>query len=92
MNDYAQNAHYDDYVSSQYEEEEHVDTEGPLFLSQDPDIDLDDPKIASLPRILLTGPRRGGKTSIQVRAWTVGVFVVIFDMLSLRKSLHNYSC
>ena len=28
-------------------------------------IDLD-PKLASLPRLLLMGPRRGGKTSIQV--------------------------
>jgi len=28
-------------------------------------IDFNDPKIASLPRILLMGPRRGGKTSIQ---------------------------
>jgi len=28
-------------------------------------IDFDDPKIANLPRILLMGPRRGGKTSIQ---------------------------
>jgi hypothetical protein len=27
----------------------------------------DDARIASLPRILLMGPRRGGKTSIQVR-------------------------
>jgi hypothetical protein len=31
------------------------------------DINFDDPKIASMPRILLMGPRRGGKTSIQVR-------------------------
>ena len=31
------------------------------------DVDFDDPKIASLPRVLLMGPRRGGKTSIQVR-------------------------
>ncbi len=30
-------------------------------------VDFNDPKIASLPRILLMGPRRGGKTSIQVR-------------------------
>jgi hypothetical protein len=29
--------------------------------------DNDDPRILSLPRILLMGPRRGGKTSIQVR-------------------------
>lgn len=27
---------------------------------------FDDPRIADLPRILLMGPRRGGKTSIQV--------------------------
>jgi hypothetical protein len=31
------------------------------------DINFDDPKIASMPKILLMGPRRGGKTSIQVR-------------------------
>lgn len=29
------------------------------------EVDFDDPKIASLPKILLMGPRRGGKTSIQ---------------------------
>ena len=29
-------------------------------------IDFDDPKIANLPRIILMGPRRAGKTSIQV--------------------------
>jgi len=29
-------------------------------------IDFNDPNIARLPRILLMGPRRGGKTSIQV--------------------------
>lgn len=29
------------------------------------DIDFDDPRIANLPRILLMGPRRAGKTSIQ---------------------------
>jgi hypothetical protein len=28
---------------------------------------LDDPAVSSLPRVLLMGPRRGGKTSIQVR-------------------------
>ena len=31
------------------------------------DINFEDPKIASMPKILLMGPRRGGKTSIQVR-------------------------
>jgi hypothetical protein len=30
-------------------------------------IDFDDPKIANLPRIILMGPRRAGKTSIQVK-------------------------
>jgi hypothetical protein len=43
----------------------------PMFLSQqepvvDDQVDFDDPEIAALPRILLMGPRRGGKTSIQV--------------------------
>jgi hypothetical protein len=32
-----------------------------------PDIDFEDPQIASLPRVLLMGPRRGGKSSILVR-------------------------
>ena len=32
----------------------------------DDEIDFDDPRIANLPRILLMGPRRAGKTSIQV--------------------------
>src|SRR5210317_797617 len=36
------------------------------FISrQDNIVDFDDPRIASLPRILLMGPRRAGKTSIQ---------------------------
>eukprot|EP00934_Nitzschia_sp_Nitz4_P004012 Nitzschia sp. Nitz4//scaffold42_size132992//52794//54142//NITZ4_003393-RA/size132992-augustus-gene-0.102-mRNA-1//1//CDS//3329551700//4002//frame0 len=30
-----------------------------------PDVDFDDPNIANMPKILLMGPRRGGKTSIQ---------------------------
>jgi hypothetical protein len=33
---------------------------------QQPEIDFDDPVVAALPRIILMGPRRGGKTSIQV--------------------------
>ncbi len=32
----------------------------------DDEIDFNDPRIANLPRILLMGPRRAGKTSIQV--------------------------
>ena len=31
------------------------------------EVNYDDPKISSMPKILLMGPRRGGKTSIQVR-------------------------
>lgn len=30
------------------------------------DVNFDDPRIASMPKILLMGPRRGGKSSIQV--------------------------
>jgi hypothetical protein len=37
--------------------------------------DNDDPRILSLPRILLMGPRRGGKTSIQVRFFLSFVFL-----------------
>jgi Ras-related GTP-binding protein C/D len=33
-------------------------------------MDLDDPNVSSLPRVLLMGPRRGGKTSIQVECQT----------------------
>jgi len=45
--------------------------EEPLFLQQhedllQQDVDFDDPAVAALPRVLLMGPRRGGKTSIQV--------------------------
>jgi hypothetical protein len=50
-----------------------------MFLSQqepvvDEQVDFDDPDIAALPRILLMGPRRGGKTSIQV--W----YIMLFDI------------
>jgi hypothetical protein len=48
-------------------------------------IDFNDPKIASLPRILLMGPRRGGKTSIQVCtvatcdvSWRVCIYIYIY--------------
>lgn len=36
-----------------------------------PEVNFEDPAIASLPRILLMGPRRSGKTSIQVRTFVV---------------------
>ena len=64
-----------------------VDFRGRPFLSQE--VDFDDPKIASLPKILLMGPRRGGKTSIQVRPVflkCVGVAVCVSTV-----SFKNYS-
>lgn len=62
MNDYE--AYDDVYESTDHEK-------GPLFLSPAPEeplvaVDFEDPAIAALPRVLLMGPRRGGKTSIQV--------------------------
>lgn len=39
-------------------------------------VNFDDPKIANLPRVLLMGPRRSGKTSIQVRYSHWGVPIV----------------
>lgn len=55
-----------------FESADRLDEKGPLFLPQATEeplisVDFDDPTIASLPRVLLMGPRRGGKTSIQVR-------------------------
>ncbi|KAL3945546.1 MAG: hypothetical protein SGBAC_000370 [Bacillariaceae sp.] len=45
------------------------DDEGMLVIPGQPgrptDVNFDDPKVASMPKILLMGPRRGGKTSIQ---------------------------
>lgn len=46
------------------------DEEGMMLVPGQPgrptDVNFDDPKVASMPKILLMGPRRGGKTSIQV--------------------------
>lgn len=66
MNDYEA---YDDVV---FESTDRLEDKEPLFLSpttEEPlvSVDFEDPAIASLPRVLLMGPRRGGKTSIQVR-------------------------
>jgi hypothetical protein len=51
--------------------EQNEPSSNPVFVSQQEpvvdEVDFDDPEIAALPRILLMGPRRGGKTSIQVR-------------------------
>ena len=55
-------------------------------------IDFNDPKIASLPRILLMGPRRGGKTSIQVRAVKYESFSVRIRRPPLWFSLSSVSC
>ena len=64
MNDYGQ---YDVYDNPDRE----AANEGPLFLDDEVEnaeekVDFDDPAIASLPRVMLMGPRRAGKTSIQV--------------------------
>ena len=75
MNDYYQNSAdaYDfdggeplvEGADDPQQQQGDVDIRGRPFHSQE--VDFDDPKIASLPKILLMGPRRGGKTSIQVR-------------------------
>jgi hypothetical protein len=46
---------------------ESLDNLGNKNLSRATEVDFEDDKISSLPKILLMGPRRGGKTSIQVR-------------------------
>lgn len=64
---------------SEYHQEAGYDDDGPMFISQpEPvieDVDFEDPAVSSLPRILLMGPRRGGKTSIQVRWYCTKRFV-----------------
>lgn len=65
MNDYET---YEDV----FESTDRLEEKGPLFPSPDTEeplisVDFEDPAIASLPRVLLMGPRRAGKTSIQVR-------------------------
>ncbi|KAL3934484.1 MAG: hypothetical protein SGARI_003362 [Bacillariaceae sp.] len=61
---------YNDYVVGGDNQEEGGGALMTQQLSQQPqvgqvEVNFDDPKIANLPRILLMGPRRGGKTSIQ---------------------------
>jgi len=70
------------YGSGEYEDVDFDQVSGGLLedddVSQDddddglhhhqPHVDFDDPAVAALPRVLLMGPRRSGKTSIQVRA------------------------
>jgi len=60
---------YDDYHDHHYGG--FVGDEGEQLLPKEdprPVVNFEDPEIASLPRILLMGPRRSGKTSIQVRS------------------------
>jgi hypothetical protein len=67
MNEYSDDDGYDMHASGGGEL---GDDDGPLFLSSQEaftaSVNFDDPDISSLPRVLLMGPRRGGKTSIQV--------------------------
>jgi len=56
---------YSAYDSYDYVEPEAAVTEDNGFLPA-PNLNLEDPKIASLPKILFMGPSRCGKTSIQV--------------------------
>jgi hypothetical protein len=57
------------------------------------DVDFDDPRIANLPRILMMGPRRAGKTSIQVSEygcdllWNKISFMLLTQSNSLSISL-----
>ena len=65
MNDY-------DIYDDEYVDRTNTTTNGATDLlhgsdeNQQPEIDFDDPMVVALPRIVLMGPRRGGKTSIQV--------------------------
>ena len=71
MNEYEG---FDDVYGSALDPNDNDQHQQPLFLSSsspeppndEPTVDFTDPAIADLPRVLLMGPRRGGKTSIQV--------------------------
>ena len=71
MNDYAHDQ-YEDYGPTAGDEDDDVyliSQEGAStddVLDNVNNIDFDDPEIAALPRILLMGPRRSGKSSINV--------------------------
>lgn len=41
------------------------------IIANNNNVEADDPRVLNLPRILLMGPRRGGKTSIQVCIFTI---------------------
>jgi hypothetical protein len=60
---------YEDYDDFHHEQVLPSPADEPLLTEAPPlqtDVDFDDPIVAALPRVLLMGPRRGGKTSIQV--------------------------
>jgi hypothetical protein len=65
-----QSNEYSSYDAYDYVGDDAPEDDGLLVVPGQPgrpmDINFDDPKIASMPKILLMGPRRGGKTSIQV--------------------------
>ena len=72
-----------------FESNDRLDEKGPLFLppaAEEPliSVDFEDPVIASLPRVLLMGPRRGGKTSIQVRKLTQLSFMYLLCVFNGR--------
>lgn len=82
MNDYDYQNSADAYdfggATAMYEGTDHVDSLdnlGNRHLTRAAEVDFEDDKISSLPKILLMGPRRGGKTSIQVcsREWLVPI-------------------
>lgn len=92
-----------------FESTDRLEEKGPLFLPQAAEeplvsVDFEDPAIASLPRVLLMGPRRAGKSSIQVRNKVTDTTVMIasasedsFWLLFLRgsyfrKCLHTKLC
>ena len=69
MNDY--DGYDDDYADTSHQNNNMVGSSMNDMLQltneqQQPEVDFDEPSIAALPRILLMGPRRAGKTSIQV--------------------------
>ena len=63
-----QSEDYGGYDTFDYVGAGDADDEGMLLPGQGrpSDVNFEDPKVASMPKILLMGPRRGGKTSIQV--------------------------
>jgi hypothetical protein len=61
--DYADASHYNNINTAGGSLNEMLQ---PTNEQQQPEVDFDEPSIAALPRILLMGPRRAGKTSIQV--------------------------